>query len=101
MLTRPLHVPAPTDGLRTAERPVNVPGPASHSDWLRTLAKGDTVLVRNGRHMLPAERLTDATPCFLKIGKLKFRRDSGWLVKKQQRNRLRLLLVRNEKEFKP
>lgn len=70
----------------------------SHADWLRTLVKGDEVLVRNGELHYRAQ-LTDATPCYLLVGKLKFRRDIGWIVKRQQRLRMRLRLVRNEREF--
>ena len=70
----------------------------THRDWLQELRTGDVVLVRNGLIHYRTQ-LTDATPCFLHVGRLKFRRDSGWIIISQQRFGTKLLLVRNEKEF--
>lgn len=72
----------------------------AHTDWLKQLRGRDVVLVRNGGLHSRAE-VTDSTPCFLFIGKLKFRRDSGWQTTSQQRRvyRMKLRLVRNEKEL--
>ena len=70
-----------------------------HRAWLQTLSKGDVVQIRNGNVMLEPAKLSDATPCYLRIGKLKFHRGTGWLINRQQRCRLKLLLVRNAKEF--
>jgi hypothetical protein len=68
----------------------------SYADWLKELRKRDVLLVRNGDIHFRAE-LTDATPCFLLIGKLKFRRDDGRLVLRQRVNRMNLRLVRSER----
>lgn len=70
----------------------------SRADWLSRLKTGDITLVRNGRIHFRAQ-LTDATPCFLFIGKLKFHRIVGTLVKRLRVNRLNLRLVRDEDDL--
>ena len=67
----------------------------AYSDWLKELQKRDVVLVRNGDIHFRAE-ITDATPCYLLSGKLKFRRDDGRLVSRQRAKRLNLRLVRGK-----
>lgn len=72
----------------------------AHADWLKELRKGDVVLVQNGPIYFRAE-VTDATPCYVFTGKIKFRRDNGWQTAKQQRQvyRMKLRLVRNKEDL--
>lgn len=70
----------------------------SHPQWLATLKTASIVLVRNGRLHFRA-MLSDATPCFLHIGKLKFHRRHGWQVKKRRAYRMELRLVRTVEEL--
>lgn len=67
-----------------------------HAQWLSTLQRGDGVIVRNGAIHFAAE-ITNATPCYLFVRKLKFARASGWMI--NHKGRLRLRLVRTEKEL--
>jgi hypothetical protein len=74
----------------------------THTEWLASLRRGDTVRVRT--HMavtMPPAMVTDATPCFVFVGKLKFHRCDGWQVAQQAKKvyRMRLRLVRDEKDF--
>lgn len=74
----------------------------TYFEWLAQLKKGDMVMVRShSGEVMPAATVTDATPCFLFVGKLKFWRDSGWQIKRQRQHvyRMKLRLVRNEQEF--
>lgn len=70
----------------------------AHADWLKELRKDDVALVRNGG-LHCRSQITDATPCFIFIGKLKFRRDTGWQTSSQQRRvyRMKLRLVNSER----
>ena len=90
-----LPIPAPSERKQTSAQ---VTGPASYHDWLRTVRKGDMVRVLNSDHLwkLP-ERVTDATPCYLFLGKLKFHRRHGWQVMRQAERvyRLKLRIVRS------
>lgn len=67
--------------------------------WLAALRAGDVVLVRNGRLHFRAQ-VTDATPCYIFLGALKFHRDSGYQTGRQRRRvyRMCLRLVRSEDE---
>lgn len=71
----------------------------SHGAWLATLQKRDGVKIRNCRVTFPG-MVTNATPCFVFVEKLKFRRDNGWQVRRQWRYKLRLRLVRNAEELR-
>lgn len=71
----------------------------SHAVWLGLIRRGDVVLVRNGALHFRAP-ITDATPCFLFSGKLKFHRGDGNLVRRQRANRLNLRLVRTTEELR-
>jgi hypothetical protein len=63
--------------------------------WLSHVKRGDTVIVRN-RAVHFDGLVTDATPCYLFLGKLKFRRLDGELI--NTRGRLRLQLVERADE---
>jgi hypothetical protein len=87
--------------------PVPVPalggGPVlSHTEWLATLKRQDMVRVRThmGKVMPPA-MVTNDTPCYVFVGRLKFHRRNGWQVARQSQQvyRMRLRLVRDEREF--
>ena len=99
MLTRPLPQP-PTDGVANPlKATVCGRGPASYFDWLALLKRPDVVLVHTGQMHFRAE-ITDATPCYLFCGKLKFHRRHGWQVQRQSQRvyRMRYRLVRNVTE---
>lgn len=103
MVTLPLHVLPTNDGLAPLKAPVNVQGQAlTHCEWLQTLKRDHIVRVRkhNGETM-PEAMVTNDSPCFVFVGKLKFRRSDGWQVKRQAKRcyRMKLRLVRNEREF--
>lgn len=70
----------------------------TNEEWLKQLKAGDSVLVRNGRVHFPGT-ISNATPCYLFIGKLKFHRAHGWQTKRQRAKvyRMKLRIVRNEK----
>jgi hypothetical protein len=51
--------------------------------------KGDVVQIDNGDIRFPGV-VTDVTPKFLFVGKLKFRRDNGQMVKRQKAKAYRL-----------
>lgn len=70
----------------------------TNTEWLKQLKAGDVVLVRNGQAHFPGT-LTNTTPCFLFIGKLKFHRISGWQTKAQRKRvyRMKLRIVMDEK----
>jgi len=74
----------------------------SHADWLATLKRGDLVRIRThtGETMPPA-MVTNETPCYVFIGKLKFHRRHGWQVSRQGNRvyRMKLRLVRDEMEL--
>lgn len=61
-----------------------------HAQWLSTLQRGDGVIVRNGAIHFAAD-ITNATPCYLFIRKLKFHRATGWMVRPKGRLNLRLV----------
>lgn len=67
------------------------------SEWLQRLRTGDVVLVRNGRLHFRAP-ITDATPCYIFLGRLKFHRENGWQTCRQRKRvyRMCLRLVRTE-----
>jgi hypothetical protein len=75
--------------------------PASHGEWLATLKRGDMVRIRNGDLHMPPAMVTNETPCYVFVGKLKFWRRHGWQVMRQGKRvyRMKLRLVRDEKEF--
>jgi hypothetical protein len=102
MNTRPQHIP-PTVS-RPAERAVSVLGSGSYHDWLATLKRGDIVRIRTHTgEVMPPAMVTNETPCYVFIGKLKFHRRNGWQVARQSScvYRMKLRLVRDEKEFSP
>lgn len=81
---------------------VNELQPASHCDWLSSLRRGAMVRVQNtDGSVMPPAIVTNEAPCYLFVGKLKFWRRHGWQVVRQSRAvyRMRLRLVRDEKEF--
>lgn len=88
-------------GMRTDEATSDGAG-LSHREWLASLKRQHIVRVRThtGDTMPPA-MVTNETPCYVFIGKLKFRRSNGWQVARNAARcyRMRLRLVRNEKEF--
>lgn len=57
--------------------------------------KGDVVQIHNGDIKFPG-LVTDVTPRFLFVGKLKFRRDNGQMVKRQKERVYRLNLCIKE-----
>lgn len=74
----------------------------THGDWLATLKRGDMVRVRTHMNVtMPPAMVTNDTPCYVFVGKLKFWRRHGWQVLQQSKKvyRMRLRLVRDEKEF--
>jgi hypothetical protein len=87
--------------MQTAEVTGDVAG-LSHTDWLATIRRRDMVRVRNGAMVMPPAMVTDETPCFVFIGKLKFHRRTGWQVARQSERvyRMKLRLVRNEDELR-
>ena len=92
VLPAPSTVPA-SDSCRAAAS-------ISRVQWLNSLKTGDIVLVRNHVHLHFRAPITDATPCYLHVGKLKFHRLSGAQTNRQRRKvyRMRLLLVRSDTE---
>jgi hypothetical protein len=105
MLTRLQHAYSPTDGTANPlKASVCVLEPASYHDWLATLKRGDIVRVRTHTgETMPAAMVTNETPCYVFVGKLKFHRRNGWQVSRQSScvYRMKLRLVRDEKEFSP
>jgi hypothetical protein len=99
MDSRPQHIPQTVS--RPAERTVSVLGPASYLDWLLSLKRQSIVRVatHTGNVMEPA-MVTNETPRYIFIGKLKFRRGDGWQVLRNARKcyRMRLRLVRDGTE---
>jgi hypothetical protein len=89
------HLP----GRRTDELAGHCAGPASHTEWLSSLRRGDTVRVRNGALTMPPAMVTNDSPCYVFVGKLKFWRRHGWQVKKGAAYRQALRLVRNAEEL--
>jgi hypothetical protein len=91
--------PASPERIQTVEQVMGAGLFADHAAWLAMLKTGDIVLVRNGKLHFRAP-VTDATPCFIKLDRLKFRRDNGWQTTRQRSKvyRMKLRLVRNEKE---
>lgn len=87
-------VPAP-DTSRSA-----VAGISYHA-WLQSLKRQHMarVLTHTG-HVMPAAMVTNDTPQYVFIGKLKFRRGDGWQVARNASKcyRMRLRLVRDEKD---
>jgi hypothetical protein len=76
-------------------------GLQTHTEWLATLRRGDTVRVRT--HMdvtMPPAMVTNETPCYVFVGRLKFWRRHGWQVLQQSKKvyRMRLRLVRDERD---
>jgi hypothetical protein len=73
----------------------------THREWLATLKRGDMVRVRThlGTTMPPA-MVTDDTPCYVFVGKLKFHRRNGWQTARQSScvYRMKLRLVRDERD---
>jgi len=71
----------------------------THTEWLATLKRGDVVRVIThvGELMEPA-KVTNETPCYVFVGKLKFHRRHGWQVERQGKRvyRMKLRLVRDE-----
>ncbi len=84
-----------------SDRATSVWAGLSHGEWLATLKRGDTVRVQNGHATMPAAMVTNETPCYVFVGKLKFWRRHGWQVARQGKRvyRMKLRLVRDEREF--
>ena len=99
MLTRPRTSFPPTANPAVTSR--LCAGPASYLDWLLSLKRESIVRVRThvGFTMPPA-MVTNDTPCYVFVGKLKFHRRHGWQVMRQSScvYRMRLRLVRDETE---
>lgn len=102
MLTRLAHIYP----LLSADLPLKtvdgVREPASYLDWLMQLKRQSIVRVRSHTgFVMPPAMVTNETPRYVFVGKLKFRRGDGWQVKRNAGRcyRMRLRLVRNEKEF--
>lgn len=97
MVTRPSMHTSQTDA-PTVSCP-SCAGPAlTHTEWLSTLKRGDTVRVRTHTgDIMPAAMVTNETPCYVFVGKLKFWRRHGWQVKRQGKQvyRMRLRLIRD------
>lgn len=55
----------------------------SYASWLATLKRGDLVRVRNGDITMPPAMVTNDTPRYVFVGKLKFHRRHGWQVARQ------------------
>lgn len=75
-----------------------VTGPASYREWLLSLKRQHMVRVlTHADKLMPPAVVTDATPCYVFVGKLKFRRGDGWQVKRNAGRcyRMRLRLVRD------
>jgi hypothetical protein len=102
MFTRLQHVHPPTDGVANPlKAPVCVLEPASYLEWLLQLKRQSIVRVRTHTgHLMPPATLTNDSPKYLFIGKLKFRRGDGWQVKRNAGRcyRMRLRLVRDAEE---
>lgn len=100
MVTRPCMHASQTD---ITSVPPSCAGPAlTHREWLAAMQTGDVTRVRTHTgDMMPPARVTNDTPRYLFIGKLKFRRGDGWQVKSNASRcyRMRLRLVRDEKEL--
>lgn len=78
-------------------------GLQTHGEWLATLRRGDTVRVRTHMNVtMPPAMVTNETPCYVFVGRLKFWRRHGWQVLQQSKKvyRMRLRLVRNDEELK-
>jgi hypothetical protein len=100
MITRPRMHTSQTDA-PAVPSPLRA-GPASYTEWLQTLKRDDMVRVRTHMNVtMPPAMVTDATPCYVFVGKLKFHRHNGWQVAQQYKRcyRMKLRLVRDEKEF--
>jgi hypothetical protein len=101
MLTRPLHSPTSLDGANPLNTSSTVQGPASYHDWLRSLRRQHMVRVRThtGETMPPA-MVTDDSPCYVFVGRLKFHRRNGWQTARQSScvYRMKLRLVRDERD---
>lgn len=69
----------------------------TQEEWLQQLKRGDVVLVRNGQIHFPGT-ISNVTPKFLFIGKLKFHKRDGSQVKRQRARvyRMNLRLVMSE-----
>lgn len=91
-------LPTPVLPEPPTDRSTSVGAGLSHTDWLATLKTASVVLVRNGRLHFRS-MLSDATPCFLHIGKLKFHRRHGWQVTKGRAYLMELRLVRTAEEL--
>lgn len=103
MLTRPSRIHSSLDGVAPLMTLPDARWPAlTHTEWLATLKRGDMVRIRThiGATMPPA-MVTNDSPCYVFVGKLKFWRRHGWQVMRQSRcvYRMRLRLVRDDKEF--
>lgn len=81
------------------DRSTSVGAGLSHTQWLATLKRRDMVHVRNGAHTMPPAMVTDETPCYVFVGKLKFHRRHGWQVQRRAAYQQRLRLVRTEDEL--
>lgn len=99
MLTRPSRIQSSLDGVAPLMTLPDARWPASHTEWLATLKRGDVVRVRTHTgETMPAAMVTNDTPCYVFVGKLKFHRRHGWQVMRQgvRVYRMKLRLVRNE-----
>jgi hypothetical protein len=97
MITRLQHFPS-LDGAHPLVAPLVLEPALTHTEWLTTLKRGSTVRVRNGALTMPAAMVTNDSPCYVFVGRLKFWRRHGWQVKRGSAYRMRLRLVRDEKE---
>jgi hypothetical protein len=101
MLTRPLHSPTSLDGANPLNTSSTVQGPASYHDWLRSLRRQHMVRMRTHVGVtMPPGMVTDDTPCYVWVGKLKFHRRNGWQTARQSScvYRMKLRLVRDERD---
>lgn len=74
----------------------------SYFDWLQSLKRQDMVRIRTHTGAtLPPAMVTNDTPCYVFVGRLKFHRRNGWQTLRQSScvYRMRLRLVRDNKEF--
>lgn len=102
-MARPAHQPPNDVALPLTSVRVAVSGPVlTYVEWLATLRRGDTVRVRTHTgETMPSAMVTNETPCYVFVGRLKFWRRHGWQVERQGKQvyRMRLRLVRDEKEL--
>lgn len=102
MITRPQcsQPPTATSGKQLPSSEALRPA-LPYGVWLAGLLRGDTVLVQTHTgEIMPPAMVTDETPCYVFVGRLKFHRRNGWQVQRQSQRvyRMRLRLVRNKED---